>query len=453
MGRLKPLMPWLWTCALVGGVLCVAAVAMVRTGHDPALLAAGVLCLGGVAVFRQYRPRISFGEAILVAVAILLPALIAEGAARLMLPPFMTGDRFVMPHPTRMTTPAVGTTGTAYLQTGPQSSVAYSFAINGQGFRGPAAGPKAAGEIRVLALGDSFTAGKGLNDDQTLPVQLERYLRASSTGRTVTVINGGCDGYGPWQELDFYHEIGLPLEPDLVLLQVLMDNDIADTLVREGKTLASYAAMNLYVKGVMGHYFTDSRARIEERLFRYSALYKLLMLRSGGRLRVTRLVDQGRFYDGPLMAPLPLNGDRPNHLEAALRNWYPDLTAGWAAMVADMGALKAACDAKGIPLVVYAVPSEPFVVDSTWRASTEPYGGDETYDRSKPEHLVAGAMAENAIAYIDLFPAFRGLSNGSDLYYPLDGHFTAAGADAAARLIAAYLTEHFGALLGSATHE
>src|SRR5690606_33570849 len=125
-------------------------------------------------------------------------------------------------------------------------------------------------------------------------------------------------------------EIGLPLQPDLVVLQVLMDNDIADTLIRDGKTTSSYAAMNLYVKGVLGHYFTDSRARFEERMFRYSALYKLLILQSGGRLRASRLLDNGRWFDGPLMAPLPPNADRPVHLEAALRDWYPELSEGWA---------------------------------------------------------------------------------------------------------------------------
>ncbi len=76
--------------------------------------------------------------------------------------------------------------------------------------------PAAAAEpIRLLALGDSLTAGYGLPTDQSFPVQLEAALR--DRGYEVAVINAGVSGdttAGGLARLDW----ALSDEPDLVLL-------------------------------------------------------------------------------------------------------------------------------------------------------------------------------------------------------------------------------------------
>lgn len=46
--------------------------------------------------------------------------------------------------------------------------------------------------VRILALGDSLTAGFGLAPDQAFPVRLEKALRAE--GRDVSVVNAGVSG-------------------------------------------------------------------------------------------------------------------------------------------------------------------------------------------------------------------------------------------------------------------
>lgn len=53
-------------------------------------------------------------------------------------------------------------------------------------------GEAMAESLRVLALGDSLTAGYGLPADAAFPVQLEKALRAQ--GYDVTVINAGVSG-------------------------------------------------------------------------------------------------------------------------------------------------------------------------------------------------------------------------------------------------------------------
>ncbi len=80
-----------------------------------------------------------------------------------------------------------------------------------------AAAGAAAEPIRLLALGDSLTAGYGLPTDQSFPVQLESALR--DKGYEVAVINAGVSGdttAGGLARLDW----ALSDEPDLVLLEL-----------------------------------------------------------------------------------------------------------------------------------------------------------------------------------------------------------------------------------------
>jgi len=77
---------------------------------------------------------------------------------------------------------------------------------------------KPAGEFRVLALGDSFTYGSGVQAQDAWPQVLERDL--SHGGRKVQVINCGFAagsyapaGYDTWMASD-----GLLLQPDLVVV-------------------------------------------------------------------------------------------------------------------------------------------------------------------------------------------------------------------------------------------
>lgn len=96
--------------------------------------------------------------------------------------------------------------------------------INEFGLRDDPIAPKAAGEYRIVAVGDSVTFGWGVPRADTFTEQLERDL-ARRLGRPVNVINGGVGGYNSVQELAFLREDGLRLVPDLVLL-VYVYNDV-----------------------------------------------------------------------------------------------------------------------------------------------------------------------------------------------------------------------------------
>jgi acyl-CoA thioesterase-1 len=80
-----------------------------------------------------------------------------------------------------------------------------------------AAGAAAAEKPRILAFGDSLTAGHGLSADQALPVRLAARLRAE--GIDATIVNGGVSGdttAGGLARLDW----ALADKPDIVILEL-----------------------------------------------------------------------------------------------------------------------------------------------------------------------------------------------------------------------------------------
>lgn len=87
---------------------------------------------------------------------------------------------------------------------------------------------KPAGTRRVAALGDSFTFGLGVNDDETYPAVLQARLRTGCPD-TVEVINFGVGGYGLSQELELFERYAAPFAPDVVVYQ-FYSNDIADNV-------------------------------------------------------------------------------------------------------------------------------------------------------------------------------------------------------------------------------
>lgn len=105
-------------------------------------------------------------------------------------------------------------------------SLPHRVRINALGFRGdelPLAKPT--GEGRILMVGDSFTYGYLVGDDETLPAQLQRLL-TNRYGDRIRVINAGLGG----SSVISAHHIalrGLAVHPDLVVL-TFSENDVRD---------------------------------------------------------------------------------------------------------------------------------------------------------------------------------------------------------------------------------
>ncbi len=91
--------------------------------------------------------------------------------------------------------------------------------INSYGFRGGEwAKEKAQNKSRIVVLGDSFAFGEGLDDNQTWPFLLEKYLNKGVNRGSFEVLNFGYQGSSTTEELRIFEQEASVFSPDFVIL-------------------------------------------------------------------------------------------------------------------------------------------------------------------------------------------------------------------------------------------
>ncbi|MEQ9570152.1 MAG: hypothetical protein RLN75_08175 [Longimicrobiales bacterium] len=155
------------------------------------------------------------------------------------------------------------------------------YVANEQGFRSPYTRAEfAAGERRVVVLGDSFTFGTGVDSEDSWPALIDRRLADA------TVYNMGMPGVGVDQMWRIYAEYGAALEPHVVVLG-FVDQDwdrsmtafrLPEGLSKPTFTLEGGALRALTADDRPGH----NRLRLE----RNSGVWGLVRLGSRGLGRV-----------------------------------------------------------------------------------------------------------------------------------------------------------------------
>ena len=141
------------------------------------------------------------------------------------------------------------------------------------GFRGTRDHSESPGKaVRILVLGDSFTFGEGVSDDETYSAVLETSLPG------VEVLNGGVHGYGHDQMLLALEDLGPKVHPDLVLLGF-----VSEDMERNLLEFRDFAKPRFALSGgslVLQNVPVPSPEEVERRgLFRSRFLDLLLMLR------------------------------------------------------------------------------------------------------------------------------------------------------------------------------
>lgn len=96
--------------------------------------------------------------------------------------------------------------------------------VNQHGLRGPEIEqlPRS-GWRRVLVVGDSVVYGHALREAESFPVRLAEELTRHGVHRA-EILNGGVSGWDTSAEAAFLEQVGLGLEPDVVLLGVSLND-------------------------------------------------------------------------------------------------------------------------------------------------------------------------------------------------------------------------------------
>lgn len=119
---------------------------------------------------------------------------------------------------------------TIYLET---DEFSYTVVTNGIGLRSPEIElQKPDSTYRILVIGDSWTMGYGVENDEAWPQQLQSILTESES-LSIEVINAGVSGADPQDYLRILDETIALLNPDLTLVGVLQVNDLSDLLLKD----------------------------------------------------------------------------------------------------------------------------------------------------------------------------------------------------------------------------
>lgn len=265
----------------------------------------------------------------------------------------------------------------------------YPVRINTLGFRGrDFTRGKAPGTWRVLCLGDSYTFGHHVTDDEAFPAVLDRALARSGHAEA---INGGANGFTVVDEAAFLRTKAMGLLPDVIVL-VFSQNDVADLARPQPMIESMRAHARLKSRPVVGDLLMGlQRTALFNGMQRLAAWMRVRSLRAA-------------------------TVSRSEVEEAAL----------WDRYVAGLAEVAAA--ANGIPVLLVAWPS----AEQAMAATVPPVHAD-----------LARAARQNGFEFLDLSEAMAATlhAGGSPYLVPLDGHPSAAGHRAAAAAIERRLAE------------
>jgi hypothetical protein len=361
---------------------------------------------------------------------------------------------------------------------------------NALGFRDPRLpGPKPARTTRIVALGDSFTQGYGVEEEEAYPRRLERLLDARGPGRRHEVINLGVPGACPLDYLAHLEEVGLAYEPDVVLVGV-MANDVNDLrslrtmgarilpqVLRQVQaeiqdvrpawkrlpsrfwpSLYDYVGerLRLLLRDASAHAaegepprrrapsegrWKDVLLRVAERYGRRAEVEARLAGAAPEQLAALRPVLTGEYRMDESEDDLPmlqLMAFVQPHVHAGMVLLPPSFDAAWAETTDLLRRIDRTARGAGARTVVAFVPAA-FQVSAEAVAVRERVGF-----AAEPRLLTDTTMVDRLRAFgatagipvVDLLAPLRARA-AEPLYYPVDGHWTPLGHQVAAEVLAA----------------
>ncbi|MGQ0723146.1 MAG: GDSL-type esterase/lipase family protein [Candidatus Eiseniibacteriota bacterium] len=290
-----------------------------------------------------------------------------------------------------------------------------SIRIDPQGYRVPEQGARDDGSARVLAIGDSFTFGVGVNAEDAWPEVLEQLL-ASEEALDASVRNGGVGGYGALRSARLLIGRQADWDPQVVVHVLYPGNDLEDSdpdgylrtpRISDGRMVAAE-------KGFL------TRLRFQLRV--RSHLYAFLRERLYDVYQRTPLADRSRYLDPVGLAVWPEPVER----------------AGWPAVQSAFREIAAWARERDVRYLVVIAPVKYQVSDEAWQDYVRRWGRpDSDFERDHAQRVIGDWLTREGIAWIDLLGGFRDAEREApgSTYFPVDAHWTAAGHRLAADLV------------------
>jgi hypothetical protein len=274
----------------------------------------------------------------------------------------------------------------------------------------------------VVSIGDSFSYG-------VVPHAFHFTTVAEREGSGFEIYNMGYPGIGPSDYAHLLQNDALPLEPDLVLIQLFVGNDIGDGPSPAGP--ARWHDADSYLAAVVWY-----RLQILRRAERVDVTQGV----AGAVVATAALVDSYPWLADPSVEPASISRDV--FLQLELRNAHSVSTMVEGVYERFFEALMTMNIVAGdVPIAFVLVPDEFQVEDDLWNELVAM--SDVPLDREGPQRVVTERLGDLGLHVLDLLPALRAVEPMEDgrrhVYHLQDTHFNARGNAVAGRELARFV--------------
>lgn len=315
------------------------------------------------------------------------------------------------------------------------------------------------GQLRLLAIGDSFTEYRDHVGENWVRYAEER-VRVS--GRDVVAMNLGQMGTGPRHYLKNLRDFGEAARPDVVLVGLYLGNDLLDYELDLVKARAGHEPTPVITRGrrsagLSGAVKRGSRlvttvldvvsaarggGTFAPNLSHAKSLYQLSDDEVQRRLsRIAPEVRELAERDGINTWDLAFGVAAPDRYRRLLFLEGEDINQGLAAFLKDLEAIDQQSRVLGAKAVFLLIPIGP-QVDPRYRAYFEKVGFTTSDEMAGDTPLVARLRAffdEKGLAFVDPLPALK--ASPDELYLPMDTHWSVKAQRIAGEAVAEVLTE------------
>jgi hypothetical protein len=312
-----------------------------------------------------------------------------------------------------------------------QPDFSYIQRVNKLGLRGRETSlEKPANTRRVLMLGDSFTMGKGVQDNETFSVLVEQRLQkglASCNGGSLEVLNGGVDSYAPiLSHLQLERDLART-GPDLIVLNFDNSDLIQEAAYRQ--QAVRDATGQVVAVPQVGH----------------DTLYERFVSWTSRHLFFTRvlLVYINRSMDHREISIRRVVNETGRENLAHTLEGDVDRTAQWRDVFDSIGRIKGVASSIRSDFLLTTYPWAHQIGETGWVPGRYAYvqKGERTSDvTQKTIRKYTGVLGIDLFEALPVFQHYRG---SEPLYFNHDPHWTPLGHRIMADGLSGYIEEHY----------
>ena len=266
---------------------------------------------------------------------------------------------------------------------------------------------------KILLLGDSFTFGTGLRYEDTF---------AGILDQDFTVFNAGIVGHTVDQYLVRLKDLAPKLQPDLVIANVFVGNDITEFRRHEWDTKGDEI---LAVKDLKVFATEGGKLRSREQIPPKSYAWNFLMTR-------WKVFQSKVLHTSPASPTLTW----PAFLPADHPHQDPKIEYYWDQFFIALSKMQEYCKNHEIKLIINIIPMDTQVSKHYWDKYAVRHFDEEAFAADRPQKRILEFCETNTLDCLDLLPSFRDHGQKNILYFQNeDPHFDITGHRATAEVL------------------